>query len=176
MRRGSAVVVALVLAGCLVAGSGAKSSSSAAAKRCIVTASGALGGNAGGVAGGVAQKDGAKASLSVFCNMLARSVKIKIPGHAIAMSTFVHALPGGCSQAGDTVTCSLSTAQQKIGLQYGGWKDSFAWKFTPTDPTSTNTYDGSCHVPLSVTLATGATTYSQKTQTVCEYARGDALH
>ena len=28
------------------------------------------------------------------------------------------------------------TAQQKIGLQYGGWKDSFAWKFTPADSTS----------------------------------------
>ena len=71
---------------------------------------------------------------------------------------------------------ALSTAVLKTGLKYGGWKDSFAWKFTPQDSTSTSTYDGSCHVPLSVTLATGATTYSQKTQTVCEYARGDALH
>src|SRR5437899_1647345 len=84
-----------------------ESTSSALTKRCIVSASGALGDNSGGVAGGVAQKNGAKASLSVYCNMLASSVKIKIPGHAIAMSTFVRALPGGCSQAGDTITCAL---------------------------------------------------------------------
>jgi hypothetical protein len=173
MARGTALLVAVVLSGAIVAGSAAAPS---ATKRCIVSASGALGGNLGGVAGGVPQKAGAKASMSVYCNMLAKSVKIKVPGHTIAMKTFVHALPGACTQAGDTVTCQLSTAAQKTGLEFGGWKDSFAWKFTPNDPASTNTYDGSCHVPVSITLATGATTYSQKTQTVCEYARGDALH
>jgi hypothetical protein len=175
MRRSCALIVALLVAGGLAAGAGAASSGSTA-KRCVLSATGALGDNAGGVAGGIAQKNGAKASLSILCSFLASGVKIKIPGHTLAMSTFVHALPGRCSQAGDTVTCKLDTKLQRTGITYGGWKDSFAWKFTPEDSTSKNTRDGSCHVPLVVTLTNaGVAAYSQKTQTVCEFAQGDAL-
>jgi hypothetical protein len=103
-------------------------------------------------------------------------VQITIPGHTVAMKSFVHGLPGACTQTGATVSCKLDVALQKTGLTYGGWKDTFAWKFTPADSTSHNTVDGSCHVPMTVTLTNGkAVAYTKKTQTVCEFALGDVL-
>ena len=163
--------------------SGAQGSRAATTKICIISATGALGGNAQGnvtlgtgVAGGVAQKDGAKAALSIVCNFLSNGIRITIPPHTVAMSTVVHGLPGKCTQSGATITCRLSTALQRTGLTYGGWKDTFAWKFTPSDSTTHNVTDGSCHVPLTVMLTNNnAVTFTKKTQTVCEFALGDVL-
>jgi len=178
-----AALLAAVLALSGLAAGTAGGATPAQPKTCLITATGALGGNRDGnvtrgqgVAGGLAQPGGAKASVSVLCNFLSGTVKIRVPSHSIAIKSFVHALPGACTQAGDTVTCKLDTRLQKTGLSYGGWKDSFAWKFTPDDPTSHNVVDGSCHVPLTVTLLNGsAVTYTKKTQTVCEFSLGDAL-
>ena len=162
--------------------SGAQGARSAG-KICLVSAVGALGDNVqgnvtfgSGVAGGVAQTSGAKAGLSLVCNFVSNGLTIKIPSHAISTTSFVHGLPGKCTVSGDTVKCQLDTALQRTGLKYGGWKDTFAWKFTPSDSTSHNVTDGSCHVPMVVTLTNGAAvTYTKKTQTVCEFSLGDAL-
>jgi hypothetical protein len=152
-------------------------------KLCVITATGALGGNkngniptGAGTAGGVAQADGAKAALAIVCNFVSSGVQITIPRHTIAIKTFVHGLPGACTQSGETVSCKLDVALQKTGLSYGGWKDTFAWKFTPSDSTSDNAVDGSCGLPLTVTLTNGkSVAYTKKTQTVCEFALGDVL-
>jgi hypothetical protein len=152
-------------------------------KLCVITATGAPGGNANGTVhtgsgtpGWTARTSGAKASLAIVCNFLSSGVQIRIPSHAIAMKTFVHGLPGKCTRAADTVSCRLDVAMQKTGLTYGGWKDTFAWTFTPSDSTSRNAVDGSCHVPLTVTLTNGKSiAYTRKMQTVCESALGDGL-
>jgi hypothetical protein len=174
MRRTALFVAVLAVA--VLAVASVAQGGRAVTKICIVSATGALGGNKNGTAGGLPQPGGAKASLAILCNFLSSGVRIKIPSHTIAMKTFVHGLPGACTQSGDTVSCRLDLALQKVGLSYGGWQDTFAWKFTPGDSTSHNTVDGSCHVPMTVTLTNGkAVTYTKKTQTVCEYALGDAL-
>ena len=184
MRR-SAFIPAVLLVAALAAGisSGAQAGRNVT-KICVISATGALGDNANGnvtvgtgTAGGVAQKDGAKAALAIVCNFLSNGVKITIPSHTVNMKTFVHGLGGACTAAGATVTCKLSTSLQKQGLTYGGgWKDTFAWKFTPDDSASHNAVDGSCHVPMTITLTNNnAVTYTKKTQTVCEFALGDVL-
>jgi hypothetical protein len=176
VRRAAPFAVLVALAALAAGGASGAQGGRAITKICIVSATGALGDNKNGVAGGIAQPGGAKASLSLVCNFLSSNVQIKIPQHAIAMKTFVHGLPGACTQSGDTISCKLDVALQKTGLTYGGWKDTFAWKFTPDDSTSKNTVDGSCHVPMTVTLTNGAAVaYTKKTQTVCEFALGDAL-
>jgi hypothetical protein len=180
VRRAAPFAVVVAVAA-LVAGTA--QGSSKIARICVITATGALGGNANGnittgagTAGGVAQTSGAKASLAIICNFLSSGVQIKVPSHTIAMNTFIHGLPGKCTLAGDTVSCKLDVAMQKTGLTYGGWKDTFAWKFTPSDSTSHNAVDGSCHVPMVVTLTNGkSVAYTKKTQTVCEFALGDVL-
>ncbi len=170
---GALLAVAALAASVATAAQGGR----AVTKICIVSAAGALGGNKNGTAGGLPQPGGAKASLAIVCNFLSSGVQIRIPSHAIAMKSFVHGLPGGCTQAGDTVSCKLDVSLQKLGLDRGGWQDTFAWKFTPDDSTSHNTVDGSCHVPMTITLTNGTSVaYTKKTQTVCEYALGDALH
>jgi hypothetical protein len=179
--RRAAPFAVLVAVAALAAGTA--QGSSRIAKLCVITATGALGGNANGnittgagTAGGLAQTSGAKASLAIVCNFLSPGVQITVPKHTIAMNTFVHGLPGKCTLSGDTVSCKLDVAMQKTGLSYGGWKDTFAWKFTPSDSTSHNAVDGSCHVPLTVTLTSGKSAlYTKNTQTVCEFALGDVL-
>jgi hypothetical protein len=176
----SALLVLVALAATIASGATASRSIT---KICVISATGALGGNANGnittgagTAGGLAQKDGAKAALAIVCNFLSNGVKITIPSHTVNMKTFVHGLPGACTVSGTTVSCKLSTALQKQGLNYGGWKDTFAWKFTPGDAASKNTVDGSCHIPMTVTLTNNnAVTYTKKTATVCEFALGDVL-
>lgn len=185
MRR-AAFIPALLLVAALAAGiSAGAQAGRTVTKICVISATGALGGNANGnvttgsgTAGGVAQKDGAKASLAIVCNFLSNGVKITIPSHTVNMKTFVHGLGGpACTASGPTITCKLNTSLQKQGLSYGGgWKDTFAWKFTPEDSASHNAVDGSCHVPMTVTLTNNnAVTYTKKTQTVCEFALGDVL-
>jgi hypothetical protein len=176
VRASRPLAALLALAALAAAAATAAQAGRAVTKICIVSASGALGGNKGGTAGGLPQPGGAKASLSVICNFLSSSVQIRVPSHTIAMKTFVHGLPGKCTQSGDTVSCKLDVPLLKVGLDNGGWQDTFAWKFTPGDSTSHNTVDGSCHVPMVVTLTNGkSVAYTKKTQTVCEYALGDAL-
>ena len=176
MRRGALIPVFFLLAALAAGGASGAQGGRAITKICIVTATGALGDNKNGVAGGIAQTSGAKASLAIVCNFLSSGVQIKIPSHTVAMKTFVHGLPGACTQTGDTVSCKLDVRLQKTGLSYGGWKDTFAWKFSPDDSTSKNTVDGSCHVPMTITLTNGtAVAYTKKTQTVCEFALGDVL-
>jgi hypothetical protein len=132
-------------------------------KLCVITATGAPGA-------------GAKASLAIVCNFVSRGVQIRIPSHTIAMKTFVHGLPGKCTRAAETVSCRLDVAMQKTGLAYGGWKDTFAWTFAPGGSTSHDTVEGSCHVPLTLTLTNGKSiAYTKRTQTVCVSAPGDGL-
>jgi hypothetical protein len=175
---------ALVAVAALAAGvAGGAQGGGELTKLCVVTATGAPGGNANGdvhaggrTADGTARTSGAKASLAIVCNFLSSGVQIRIPSRTVAMKTFVHGLPGRCTRAADTVSCRLDVAMQKTGLTYGGWKDTFAWKFSPSDSTSPGTIDGSCDVPLTVTLTNGKSiAYTQRAQTVCEPALGDGL-
>jgi hypothetical protein len=175
---------ALVAVAALAAGvAGGAQGGGKLTKLCVVTASGAPGGNAnrdvhtdGRTSDETAKTSGAKASLAIVCNFLSSGVQIRIPSRTVAMKTFVHGLPGKCTRAADTVSCRLDVAMQKTGLTYGGWKDTFAWKFSPSDSTSHGTVDGSCDVPLTVTLTNGKSiAYTKRAQTVCEPVLGDGL-
>jgi hypothetical protein len=183
VRRAGPFAALVAVTALAAGGAGGAQGGSKITKLCVITATGAAGGNANGdihtrrsTAGGTARTSGAKASLAIVCNFLSRGVEIRIPSHTIAMKTFVHGLPGKCTRADDTVSCRLDVAMQKTGLAYGGWKDTFAWAFTPSDSTSHDKVDGSCHVGLTVTLTDGRSiAYTKRTQTVCESALGDGL-
>jgi hypothetical protein len=144
--------------------------------RCpIVTATGVLG-TSTNVAGGIPETSGAYGGLTVDCTAVADHLKVKVPGHTFLL---VHATTSldRCSVSGDTITCKFDVPQERIGLNYvGAWQNSINWRFSPSDSASHDVKYGSCDIPVTVTLLNGgATAYSAKTTTVCEFAAGDAL-